>query len=35
MRLEHWGGELAACSGEVVIVHWVKVLVVEAFASGS
>jgi hypothetical protein len=33
MRLEHWGGGLAACSGEMVAVHWVEVLVAEVFAS--
>jgi hypothetical protein len=35
MRLEHWGGGLAACSGGMVAAHWVEVLVDEASASGS
>jgi hypothetical protein len=35
VRLEHWGRGLAACSSEMVAVHWVEVLVIEASASGS
>jgi hypothetical protein len=35
MRLEHWGGGLAACSGGMVAAHWVEVLADEASASGS
>jgi hypothetical protein len=34
-RLEHWDRGLTACSGEVVAVHWVEVLVAEASAFGS
>jgi hypothetical protein len=33
--LGHWSGGLAACSGEMVAAHWVKVVAVEASASGS
>jgi hypothetical protein len=33
--LGHWGGDLAACSGEMVAAHWVEVVAVEASASGS
>jgi hypothetical protein len=33
--LGHWGGGLAACSGEMVAAHWVKVVAIEASASGS
>jgi hypothetical protein len=35
VRLEHWGGGLAAYFGEVVVVHWVEVLVAKASTSGS
>jgi hypothetical protein len=35
VRLEPWGRGPARCSGEIVVVHWVVVLVVEASASGS
>jgi hypothetical protein len=35
VRLEHWGRGLAACSGKVVVVHWVKVLVADTSASRS
>jgi hypothetical protein len=31
----HWSGGLATCSGEMVAAHWVKVVAVEASASGS
>jgi hypothetical protein len=33
--LGHWSGGLAACSGEMVAAHWVKVVAVEALASGN
>jgi hypothetical protein len=33
--LGHWGGGLAACSGEMVAAHWVEVVAVEISASGS
>jgi hypothetical protein len=33
--LGHWSRGLAACSGEMVAVHWVEVVAVEASASGS
>jgi hypothetical protein len=35
VRLGHWSGGLAACSGEMVATHWVEVVAVEASASGS
>jgi hypothetical protein len=34
-RLDHYGGGLAACSGETVAAHWVEVLAAEASTSGS
>jgi hypothetical protein len=34
-RLERWGGGPVACSGEMVVVHWVEMLAVEASTSGS
>jgi hypothetical protein len=34
-RLERLGEGLAACSGETVVVHWVKEPMDEASASGS
>jgi hypothetical protein len=34
-RWEHYGGGLAACSGKMVVVHWVEVFVAKASASGS
>jgi hypothetical protein len=33
--LEHWGGDLAAYSGETVATHWVEVLDAEAYVLGS
>jgi hypothetical protein len=33
--LGHYSGGLAACSGEMVAARWVKVVAVEASASGS
>jgi hypothetical protein len=35
VRLEYYGGGLAASSGEMVASRWVEVVVVEASASGS
>jgi hypothetical protein len=34
-RLERWGEGLVTCSSEMVVVHWVEVLAIEASASGS
>jgi hypothetical protein len=33
--LGHWSGGVAACSSEMVAVHWVEVVAVEASASRS
>jgi hypothetical protein len=33
--LGHWGGGLAACSGEMVAARWVEVVAAEASTSGS
>jgi hypothetical protein len=34
-RLEHLGGDVAACCGETVAARWVEVVAIEASASGS
>jgi hypothetical protein len=34
VRLEHYCGDLAACSGGTVAARWVEVVAVEASASG-
>jgi hypothetical protein len=33
--LGHWSEGLAACSSEMVVAHWVKVVAVQASTSGS